>query len=93
MEDYFRSYSPYLRLIHLANIKDFGMGNDHATAFTCDDREMLSDIMKLVLKYCNPNTLLTIETREDNYLECKNYITTREEINIALESSGGRMIV
>lgn len=93
MEEYFTAYSPYLKLVHLANIKDFGIGKDHGQAFTNGDRELLSDILSLYIKYSNVTTLLTIETTEEDYLVCSNYITTRNEIDTIIDSTEGRMIV
>lgn len=87
IEDYFKAYSDNLRIIHLANIRNFGRDNDHAVAFTKDDRALLAEIMHMLIKYTDDNILVTIETREQDYLECTNYKTTRKEIDLYMNTN------
>lgn len=93
LECYFKEFSPYLRLVHLSNIRQYGMGKDHGVAFETKDKEQLSNIMDLYTKYANANTLLTIETREDDYYKCINYSTTRENLDLVMNSKERRLII
>lgn len=93
MEDYFKAYRDSLRIVHLANIRNFGRGNDHAIAFTPNDRDLFTKIMNLIVKYTDDKTLITIETREEDYLKCDNYKTTKKELDLYMYTGLKKMAV
>lgn len=68
-------------LIHLANVGDNGYGkNNHGIGFIQGkDLDLLYDIMKLYNKY-EYNCPITIEVREEDYLNPINYLKTKENL-------------
>ncbi len=70
-EDYFKEYSKYLDVIHLANARDYGYDDNHGIGFyTDEDMELLKEIVNYI-KDIKFDGKLTLEVQEENYLDCK----------------------
>lgn len=70
-EDYFKEYSKYLNIIHLANARDYGYGDNHGIGFyTDEDMELLKKIVGYI-KEIKFEGKLTLEVQEKDYLDCK----------------------
>ena len=68
---YFKTYAPYLKIVHLADFKDNGYGKNHGIPF--EDPEKLNHVLDLFCKYANEDVYLTLEVMEEDYLVNKNY--------------------
>lgn len=75
LDDFFKAHQPTCGLIHLANCHRFGFGLDHGTPFTKKDSELLQELLDLYEDY-RFDCPVTIELREDDYLDYHNYRTT-----------------
>jgi len=81
LDKFFEWNNNNVMLIHLANVGDNGYGkNNHGIGFIQGkDLELLNDIMNLYNKY-EYNCPITIEVREDDYLNPINYLKTKENL-------------
>jgi len=81
LDQFFDWNKEYIKLIHLANIGDNGYGeNNHGIGFIDgEDLELLSEIMKLYLKY-DYSCPITIEVIEKEYIKPVNYLRTKENL-------------
>ena len=81
LDKFFEWNNKNVMLVHLANVGDNGYGkNNHGIGFIeGKDLELLYDIVSLYNKY-EYNCPITIEVREENYLNPLNYIKTKENL-------------
>lgn len=77
MEHYFRANQGICKLIHFNDFEKNGYGRAHGTVF--QSQEKVDDLLKLYKDY-GYDCPLTIEIREDNYLDCVNYRKTKTMI-------------
>lgn len=71
IEHYIKTYAPYLKIIHIADSRENGYGDNHGIPF--EDVDKFNHIMDLICKYVDENCYLTLEVREEDYLINKNY--------------------
>ena len=75
IEDYFNLYKPYLKVIHLANSRNYGFGSDileengHGVGFYTDEeidvlKNLINNIQRIEF-----NDNLVLEIAEENYLD------------------------
>lgn len=81
LDKFFEWNNKNVMLVHLANVGDNGYGkNNHGIGFIeGKDLKLLYDIVSLYNKY-EYNCPITIEVREENYLNPLNYIKTKENL-------------
>lgn len=77
MEHYFQMNQGICKLIHFNNLQDNGYRENHGTPFETLDEVM--ELLELYEKY-QYDCPLTLEIREDNYLDCCNYKKTKNLI-------------
>lgn len=74
MEHYFQIHQEICSLIHLNDFTGNGYMRNHGTPF--QDQKKLDALMELYTKYAY-KCPLTLEIREDDYRDCKNYRRTK----------------
>lgn len=77
MEHYFRMNQGLCKLIHFNNSQGNGYRENHGTAF--ERAEDVADILNLYDRY-QYQCPLTLEIREEDYLDCRNYRKTKRLI-------------
>lgn len=77
MEHFFQMNERICKLIHFNNSRGNGYRKNHGVPF--EKVEEVEDILKLYEKY-QYQCPLTLEIREDDYLDCKNYRKTKRLI-------------
>lgn len=87
METYFKENQPYIKLIHLANMNYNGLMKNHGTPFTKKDLDLLKYILSLYKKY-EYNCMITLEVRENDYSNAKNFQETLKNVNYILKKQG-----
>ena len=85
LEDYFKINKDSIKLMHLANKIGNGSMKNHGTPFTKNDLDLLSQIMKFYNQY-EYKCPITLEVREDNYEDAKNFKTTLDSLNFVLNT-------
>ena len=77
LDAFFEANRGVVKLIHLAKINKHGCGDDHGLYFSDDDEQLMREIIGLYRKYqyiCP----ITIEVKEDDYYDAKNFQQTRK---------------
>ena len=88
--DYFREYSDFLNIIHLSNAIGFGYDEGHGTSFsTKEDMLLLKEIMGYI-KNINYKNLLTLEIREEDYLNPIAFEKLNKQVKEILSKEQGR---
>ena len=85
IEDFFRANADTIKWVHLANIKRHGLGKYHGMPFAEEDVDVLNYIMTLYKKY-GYTCPITIEVKEADYSDAKNYETTQNTLMSILHS-------
>lgn len=80
MEHYFQMNQGICKLIHLNNSRENGYKENHGTSF--ENIEEVKEILALYEKY-QYQCPLTLEIREENYLDCCNFRKTKKLIEEA----------
>ena len=73
LHDFLRMSDGTIALVHLANCRNLGDGEDHGTAFT--DPKELDIILKILNRYC-PQATVVLEVSESDYAERPNVKAT-----------------
>lgn len=72
LESFFKTNEPYIKLIHLADCQNYGLGKkEHGIPFV-EATPTFLEIVSLYDKY-NYTCPITLEVREDDYLKCDSY--------------------
>lgn len=69
---YFVEFQSTLKLIHLAYFSGTGYGKGHGVPFTSENEHILKEVLDLYKEY-HLDCPITLEVREDDYMDCKNY--------------------
>lgn len=81
METYLRKNSPYIKIIHIADMNGSGYGRGkHGIAFDESTYWKLKNILQLVDRYAK-NCTLTLEVAENSYKNPTGYITTKHLVD------------
>lgn len=76
LDSFFAANKDTIKLIHLARIDTHGCGKDHGLGFKEKDKDQLAQIVSLYRKY-HYMCPITIEVKEDDYNDAKNFASTR----------------
>ena len=85
MERFFQIHQGICRLIHLNDFTGNGYGENHGTPFS--EQEKMDELMRLYRTYAF-DCPLTLEIREEDYQDCKNYRKTKEMLEKAAAEYG-----
>lgn len=83
LEDFIKANKDTIKIYHLTNIKNLGFGpKEHGTPFTDskEDIDFLNNFFDLHKKYVNTDPYLTLEIREDNFLDGQGYLQTKNTL-------------
>ena len=80
IEDYINNFADTLKVVHLAYSKNLGLGKSHGLPY--ESKEEIEFLERVIRALHNKNYdgLITIEVAEDNYLDTKNWITTKDNL-------------
>lgn len=82
LEHYFEINQGICKLIHLNDLYKNGYGVNHGVGY--EDSDRIDEVLSLYQKY-QYTCPITIEIREDDYLDCKNYRKTKALVDEWLE--------
>ena len=82
MYKYFERNTPYLKLVHLCDMKGSGYGQGrHGIPFHAGTYKTLSEILDTYRKF-KCNCPVTLEVEESDYSVCDGYRNTKEQVDI-----------
>jgi hypothetical protein len=84
LDAFFAKNKETIKLIHLSNALSHGMYDDHGLPFTINDQDRLSVMLDLYEKY-KYTCPITIEVREKNYSNARNFEITFNNLKRCLE--------
>lgn len=77
IRDYFQTYKSTLKLIHLSNSRNLGIGKDHGCVFDANKPEEI-ETLKLILKCIKEISFdgnITLEVYEDKHDDAQSYLS------------------
>lgn len=80
LEEFFKANKDICFLIHLSDMKCNGIGKNHGVPFDETNQGKCYQILELYRKY-NYICPITLEVREDDYMVCDGYKTTKEVVD------------